>query len=421
MNNQTPSPLSERDVFTQVAFLRALITHLHRYGASAGRLESAVRDVSQRLGVRAEILASVTGAWLSVQDPQDPNRPITHVIRMPVGTIDLGRLADSDMVAERVASGACTAQEGLAQLVELDTSSTWKHRLLMVVCCGLVATCVPALFDGTGYADLVVSLLVGILTGLISLLGAWHWRVGEAMEAVAAFCVTLSCLFANIWLPISANIVVVAGLIALMPGMALTTAIAELSSGQLMTGVARFGGAVTSLMKLTFGAVAAFGVAKVLGWNGLDQQGFSALSTPVRMACLSFGALAFAGLFQAKPRHVLLVAASVLFGYGVSQVVQHALKDVFGLVPVGTFVAALSVTILSNFYSTLCHRPGAIVRLPGIILLVPGSIGFKAGQAFWNNEAMHGAEQMLLALGTIIALVAGILMGNLLVSARRML
>lgn len=405
---------------TKILFVRELIAHLHRYGTSAGRLESAVSEVTERIGLDAHILASATGCWLSVEDPEKPERPITHILRLPVGTVDLGRLSDCDRIAYDVAEGKCEPEEGLRRLRHLDRPDGAWRRLLLVLCCGMASMGVPALFSGTGYADLSASFILGLVTGMMILLGGIHWRVGESMEALAAFLVTLLALMANTLIaPLSLNVVIVAGLIALMPGLALTTAISELSAGQLMTGVARFGGSVVTLMKLTFGAAAAVGVSKVAGWNGGAEGGLGALAEPVRMVALLACALSFAGIFRAKLRDSLTVAGSVLLGHYLSVAGQQMAQNLFGVLPVGTFIAATAITVLSNVYSSVFHRPGAVIRLPGIIMLVPGSIGFKAGQMLWSNNIESGGSFALAAVSTVVAIVAGILIGNLLVAARR--
>ena len=409
-------------LLSKIAFVRELITHLHRYGTTAGRLESAVSDVTKQLDMRAAILASATGCWLSVEDPESPEKPITHILRLPVGSVNLGKLADCDKVAYDVAEGKIDVEEGLKRLRALDAKDKPWRKIVMVLCCGMASMGVPALFTGTGYADLLSSFILGLITGLMILWGATHWRVGESMEALAAFLVTLLAQAINTFIaPLSMNVVIVAGLISLMPGLSLTTSIAELSAGQLMTGVSRFGGSIVTLMKLTFGAIAAVGVAKILGLSGGGEWSLGPLNETSRMLALGIGALSFAGLFQAKKRDIVLVAGSVLLGHFLSVLGQQVSQNLFGVLPVGSFGAAMGITVLSNLYSSIFHRPGAIIRLPGIIMLVPGSIGFKAGQMLWSNNVDAGGSMALTAIGTVVAIVAGILMGNLLVAARRRL
>ena len=57
--------------------------------------------------------------------------------------------------------------------------------------------------------------------------------------------------------PLTLRSVVLASLIALLPGLELTTAVRELSTQHLVSGVARLGGAIATLIKLAFGTVVA--------------------------------------------------------------------------------------------------------------------------------------------------------------------
>jgi hypothetical protein len=90
--------------------------------------------------------------------------------------------------------------------------------------------------------------------------------LAAASEAIAAIVATvLAAAFAHFIAPLSVQTVVVAALIVLMPGLSLTTAVTELASGQLVTGTARFAGAMVVLFKLTFGSIAGAQIERV-GW-----------------------------------------------------------------------------------------------------------------------------------------------------------
>src|SRR3546814_13497759 len=65
--------------------------------------------------------------------------------------------------------------------------------------------------------------------------------------------------------PLNLNTVVIAALIVLMPGMSLTNAVNELTSKNLISGTARFAGAISTMLKLTVGTLIALTAAKVLG------------------------------------------------------------------------------------------------------------------------------------------------------------
>ncbi len=73
-----------------------------------------------------------------------------------------------------------------------------------------------------------------------------------------------------------------------------------------------------------------------------------------------------------------------------------------------------------NLCGRVVQRPGAIIRLPGIIMLVPGSISLRGVLSLIQQQNVNAGESALLTvLNVVMALVAGLLFGNLLVPARK--
>jgi uncharacterized membrane protein YjjB (DUF3815 family) len=85
----------------------------------------------------------------------------------------------------------------------------------------------------------------------------------------------------------------------------------------------------------------------------------------------------------------------------------------------GTFFGGLAIAAASNAYGRWANRPGALIRVPGIILLVPGSVGFRTLNSVMEGDMNLGLNTALVLLSALIALVAGLLFGNLLVPSRR--
>ncbi len=85
------------------------------------------------------------------------------------------------------------------------------------------------------------------------------------------------------------------------------------------------------------------------------------------------------------------------------------------------FVGGVVLGALSNVYARFVHRPGALIREPGIILLVPGSVGFQTLSYLADRHVDTGMQTAVLLITILVALVAGLLFGDLLVSPRRAL
>jgi len=86
----------------------------------------------------------------------------------------------------------------------------------------------------------------------------------------------------------------------------------------------------------------------------------------------------------------------------------------------GVFLAALAATVAGNAYARWWQRPGAIFRVPGIILLVPGSTSLRGLLSLIQQQDVGAGQSALLAVfNVLLALVAGLLFGNLMLPARR--
>jgi uncharacterized membrane protein YjjB (DUF3815 family) len=79
------------------------------------------------------------------------------------------------------------------------------------------------------------------------------------------------------------------------------------------------------------------------------------------------------------------------------------------------FVGSFAVATAANLYARLRRRPAAVMRTPGLLLLVPGSLGFRGLTNALQQDFSAGSQfafRMLLVGG---ALVAGLLVANVLV------
>jgi uncharacterized membrane protein YjjP (DUF1212 family) len=406
----------------RIRFLTELARRLHLAGVSASRLEGAVRSVALAIGARCEIWSTPTGILMSLSDATLPHgTQETRVLRLEPGEIQLGALAKLDAISERVVKGSLSLDGAWDAMHALDKPMSVGQQVATVVAFGLAAASVAGLLR-TGWIDVSVAGSIGLLIGWIALLTRTRPHLGAAFEAVAAIiATTLATAFAHFVAPLSLQTVIVAALIVLMPGLSLTTAVSELASQQLVTGTARFAGAMTVLLKLTFGSVAASQLMLALGWTPLSGTPES-LPRQVEIVATIAAALSFAVLFRAQRRDVLLVMGSAILGY----VLTRLGSAWFGSVASGTFAgavffASLSMAALSNVYGRVWNRPGALVRVPGIMLLVPGSVGFRALAFVMERDYTLGFDTLVAVLSALLALVAGLLFGSLLVPPRRYL
>ncbi len=399
----------------RIAFVCEIAARLHTYGTTAQRLEAAVEALSERLGLECDPWSNPTGIILSFSDPSKPLgvSDATRVIRLAPGENDLHKLSEADRIADAVVGGQMSIAEGHAALRGLDRKPTRRWRVAQVLAFGLASAAVAGLWR-LPWLDIATAGGIGVLIGAMEQLTATRPRLKEASDAVAALLAGLVAVGVANFAPLNLNTVIIAALVVLLPGMALTNAVNELTSQHLVSGTARFAGAVTTVLKLTIGSLIAVTLAQLLG---LDPQVRAARPQPdgVEWLALVSAAFAFAVLFKAHRRDYPWVMSAAIGGYLVSRFAGEAWGS-----NVGIFLSALVVTVAGNLFARRMQRPGALIRVPGIIMLVPGSASLRGlMNLVQQTDAGAGESALLGVLYIIMALVAGLLFGNLLMPTRR--
>lgn len=400
----------------RIAFVAELAERLHGYGTTAQRLEGALMAVSQKLQVECEPWSNPTGIILSFSDPTRPpgETDTTRVIRLAPGDTDLHKLCEADRIAEDVMAGKLDLSEGHAALLALDRPRSARWDGMQVFGFGLASAAVAGLLR-LPWIDIATAGVTGLLLGLLELATRQRPRLKEAGDAIAGMLAgAIAILVAAFVAPINLNTVIIASLIVLLPGMGLTNAVNELTSQHLVSGTARFAGAVTTLLKLTVGTMIALTALELLGVEA-QVRAWRPQPAWVEATALLLAAYAFAVLFRANRRDYPLVMLAAMAGYLISRVGGEAWGS-----PVGVFLSALAMTAAGNAYARWWNRPGAVVRMPGIIMLVPGSASLRGViSLFQQQDLAAGQDALVGVLNILLALIAGLLFGNILVPTRR--
>jgi uncharacterized membrane protein YjjP (DUF1212 family) len=393
-------------------FVMELAKRLHQYGTGAHRLEGAIDKCSRLLKLDCQLLSTPTSIILSFTDLAGRGKPIpAQVLRMSPGDINLSKLSQVDDIAEQVLTNRLDLRHGYKRLRDLHDRPSKLRDWLTLLSFGLCGATVAILLR-TSWIDVAGATLIGLSIGAIAWICGDRPRFAGAIEPLAALLATLLAYSFGYLVPhLAAKQVIMASLIVLLPGMSLTIALTELSTQHLISGVARMAGALATLLKLSFGVVMGTELARALGIFATSRivepvaEHWVWLSLPV-------AGFAFAVLFRAAWRDFGLVIAAVIFGYCSVRVGSMVSNDF------AVFFAGMMVASAANLYARVWKRPGALIRLPGIILLVPGSIGYRSLSFMLEKNLESGVETLFALLTALISLCAGMLFGNLLVPPR---
>lgn len=417
MSAVAPAGVTHNATYAQrVAFVAEIAGRLHSYGTTAQRLEASVVALSHQLGLDCEPWSNPTGIILSFSDPTKAigSSDITRVIRLAPGENDLHKLSVADFITDRVATGRMSIAQGHTALRRLDRAMNGREKLMQVLGYGLAAAGMAGVWK-LPWLDIATAGAIGVLIGLLARYTDRHPATREAADALASLLAgCVATLVASLLGSLNLNTVIIASLVALLPGMALTNAVNELASQHWVSGVARLAGAVTTVLKLTVGAVIAVVLTQFLGLEPAVRA-FRPQPHWVEWASLLTVAYAFAVLFKANRRDYPWIMAASICSYVISRYAGQAWGS-----PAGVFASAMVMTAAGNLFGRVIQKPGALIRLPGIIMLVPGSISLRGFLNLMQQQSVDaGQAALMLVTNVVMALVAGLLFGNLLIPARK--
>ncbi|MBS1120324.1 MAG: hypothetical protein H6Q90_2552 [Deltaproteobacteria bacterium] len=404
-------PRSEgADATDAIAFVLALGRALHRYGTPAQRLEEALLVACRRLDIRAEVFTTPTAIIMSFGDPSELR---TRMMRVEGGELDMDKLEQVDDLADEVAAQRVTPAEGVARIEHIFAAPRQFGHAISTVMHAVTAGAL-AVFFGGGLADVAVASAIGVMLGLLAQIAKRSTDQARVFELVGSAFVALAAgLASSVW-EITPSLVTIAALLVLLPGMSLTVAMTELATRHLIAGTARLMSAVIVLLQLVVGVALGERIANAL--VEVHHAVPVALPEWTQWVALVASSLGMAIVVQAQPRAFGWILGACVVGYLGTRLGTLWLGD-----QLGVLVGAFACGVLGNMFARLLERPAQVVLVPAVLLLVPGSMGFRGMASLLGRDTLSGVETVFAMFIVSIAIVAGLLIANAVVSPRRSL
>lgn len=401
-------------------FLLELARALHAGGTPAHRLEAALAAVARQLGVEAVFFSTPTSLMLGI-GPLD--RQHVHLLRVEPGEPNLALLAGLGAIMRDVVAGIVPPAEGLRRLRTLQAAPP-HYPLWLELLAFVLASAAVACFLHVRPVDVGIAALLGLLTGVVAWRAGRHESTRPMIAPLAAFLVSAVALALDGALHGTAGFATtVAGLVVLLPGLTFTVGLTELSTRHLSSGTARLSGALVTFLGLGFGVALGARVGSAAA-QWLVPLG-TALPVPLieatlppwsAWAALVVAPLAFTVLLKAAPRDAVAVVVACAVAYLTAQGIGNALGE-----ELGAFAGAGVVSAGSNLFARWRGRVAMVTQVPGLLILVPGSIGFRSVTSLLGQQVEAGIATAFQLLLVGISLAAGVVAGNAITSvgARR--
>jgi uncharacterized membrane protein YjjP (DUF1212 family) len=389
--------------------LLALGRGLHQAGIPTDSLEQTLREVAGACGVALQVNALPTSLTLAV-GAGFAQRLV--ILRLEPGKLHLRKLALLDGVVHGIRLGR-EPGIALAEVTAIDTAVQPDPPLQTVLAYALLA-CGTALLLGGGNAEVLVSALIGLAIGGIAALAQRSPRVDRIFEFSAAFVATA---IVGVWErfvgPIALYVVLIAGIVQLLPGYSLTTALNELANRNLVSGTARLGGVFVTLLALGCGFALGAGLMRNAVLNGptVSPGHTTAVSLPLSAVLMALG---IALILHARYHDLGWIVASC-----VATVALAHWFPALGTTQASPFATAFVIGLAATLVARYLRIPQAVVLVPGLLVLVPGSLSYESLLYVFQADPSDALSLGMRALLAAILIVAGFLTAQLLAPAPR--
>ncbi|MBL4745831.1 MAG: threonine/serine exporter family protein [Flavobacteriaceae bacterium] len=381
-------------------FIIQLGKALHAYGVPSHKIQRYLKQVSKRKNISGSFMDSPTRINYVFYD-KHTEESFSYLECVDPGQLNLGAMARVVEVAERVQDKSLDFEVAKRALTIIAQKTNKVNHLILI----LAYTCGAAAFSlllGTNWISCLVSFLMGGIVYLLNYLSSKFTFINNTFEALASFIVSILIGVLSLYFPtINVPLTILAAIIILIPGMAITTALEEITYKSLVSGSAKFFDAFMSLFKQFFGVLLAFSIFKMV--HDIDIVRPVVNNIPKWATYLGIPLLSFCLLpiFQVRRKDVLFSVLTCIISYSISVLFS------FSGILLSTFIGSLTVVLVSNLFSRITGSPRLVYITQGIIMLVPGSKAFIGISSVFLDTPVQNTESIGMQVAYILMGVIG--------------
>jgi uncharacterized membrane protein YjjP (DUF1212 family) len=412
---EEPGPAGAKAVSPSLAPATELLIRFARAGHDAGYptadLEERVLALAGAFGV-ADVEVSATPTLVEVSLGSLP-RQRSYSLRVRPTPVDLDAIARLDGLVQDALDGRLDADAALVALGQIQDTPLHRPWPLVLVAYAIAGAALTPVLGG-GWREASAAALVGLVVGAIALSTSRTARTEPMVAPIAAVAASFSAgLLVRLGVDASADVITLAALVTLLPGMTLTIGVRELATEHLQSGVANTASALVQLFGLAFGVAVGHSIAS--NWFGdVSGPAPSPAWIGIRLGAALLAALAFTVTLRARSRDALVMGAATCLAVGANQVGARLFGD-----EAAVFVAALVVGVAGSLVGMMLRRSALVFVVPGVLLLVPGSAGFNSVLQLLGDQTVSGITTAFDTFVTAMSIAYGLMVATVLLPGRR--
>ena len=382
---------------------------LHESGLPTHRLEERMNEVCKTLEIESQFFSTPGSIFASIKIGEVAQ---SHMIKVTDNEFNIEKIESIENIIQRVLTKEIDHATGITELEHINKLQSRYSKGITIFFMGISTAAAACVFGGE-LPSIISAFIIGLGIGSLGLLLRFIPQLDKIYALLAAiWAVLVSGLFNSYFKDFQLDIATICGLILLIPGFTFTVSITEMVNNHLIAGLSRFTTAFITFVMLAIG----IGIGESFIYKLDLNKGIHVWNTlPFwkEWIALIFVPLGFVVLFKAKPKDFWWILIGCWISY-----FSFKIGNLFTSNTTAVFLASLLLGIGSNLFSLKTKRNPSVMLVPGMILLVPGSLGFLSISKLVESDVVGGIQIALNMLTTSMALVLGIIFSNVLMKIK---
>lgn len=212
-------------------------------GAEVYRVEDTVTRICKMFGIPyVEVFATTSGIFISLDGGADSDMH-TFIKRIHTKGIDLEKISRVNQFSRSLAVSEMSVDEAMQTLKEINRTGQFAF-LWRVLGAGMINSFFTAMLGG-GLLDFAASFLIGIVSYFVAiLLERLELNVFIQDFCSCALVTFLAICFVNGGFGHNLDLIIIGSIMMFLPGVAITNAVRDSLSGDLLSGLTRAAEAV---------------------------------------------------------------------------------------------------------------------------------------------------------------------------------
>ncbi len=363
-------------------------------GGEVRRIEDTISRLCHAYGADYTDVLTITSSIVVTVRFNDDRAPMTQTRRILSQNYDLCRLEKLNALSRRICKDPMPADEFGKEIQKISPS---KINIPLTSICWALVSASFALFFGGSVLDAIISALIGIILYFVKLLCS-RFLLNNYFTII--LCSILGGLLAAVPLRFGLNVspsyINIGNIMLLISGMAFTTAIRDVFSGDTISGLLRLCESIV------------VGMAIAWGFAAFDFIPFDASNVNpawLQMLTTFGGCIGYMGVFHSRNRYGLISATIAVVGWAFVIILQQTSQNEL----IGYLVASVFITLLAEIMSKVLRTPTTMFLSISLLPLFPGKALYVTMQYALSGMWVDCFHEALKTLLYAVAIAAGIL------------